>query len=75
MSEADIAELAQIKYRCLSILPFSSFFCVVSLLCYLFFRIKCIYEAYVLGADGLACLSTGLYLLAEIGIFCKPPCV
>ena len=71
MSESDITELAQIKYRCLNILPFSSFLSVLSLLAYFAFRIKTSWDAYVLGTDHWACLNTCLYLLSEIGILCK----
>lgn len=71
MSEVDITELARIKYRCLSILPFTSSCCLISLLSYLTYRIKCIWDTYAQGVDGWTWFGTCLYLFAELGILCK----
>lgn len=71
MYDADIRELARIKYRCLTILPFSSLLFILTLAIYLFFRVKYINSSYTQTADVAEILNAWLYFAAELGILCK----
>lgn len=71
MYDSDIRELARIKYRCLTILPFSSLVSVITLSIYLWFRAKHLVASYTQATDVRESLNTSLYFAAKLGIFCE----
>ena len=71
MYEPNIVELVRIKYRVLSLLPFSSLISVSTLVLYLAFRVKCIVMFYAASECLTDVLNSVLYFIAELGFFRK----
>ncbi len=71
MLEPHIVELAGIKYRILSILPFSSLLSVSALILYLAFRIKYTVVAYTANDSLSTVFNSLLYFVAELGLLSK----
>jgi len=68
MYERGIHELADIKYRILHLLPFSSLLSISTFLIYSAFRLKCLLTTH----DVLwNVLNSALYFIAELGLLCK----
>ena len=74
MAEPDIVELGRIKYRCLTILPFTSLLSVVSLGLYLGYRVKYLVASHSQTSDAYEQLNSWVYLVAELGLFCMYSC-
>ncbi len=68
MYERGIHELADIKYRILHLLPFSSLLSISTLLIYFAFRLKCLITAH---DDSWNVLNSTLYFIAEWGLLCE----
>lgn len=68
-AQADVVELARIKYRCLTLLPLTSSLSIVTLALYLGLRLRYLIEAYCSTNNLSACLNSTIYFLAEIGLF------
>lgn len=68
MYERGIHELADIKYRVLHLLPFSSLLSISTLLVYFAFRLKCLITAH---DDFWNLLNSTLYFVAELGLLCE----
>ena len=71
MYERGIVELADVKYRVLNILPFSSLISVSTLALYVAFRLKCLLSAYYAGKNPSDVVNSGLYFVAELGLLCQ----
>ncbi len=71
MHEPHIVELAGIKYRVLSILPFSSLLSVSTLILYLALRIKYTVVAYTADDSLSTVFNSLLYFVAESGLLSK----
>ena len=71
MYEPNIVELATIKYRILSILPFSSLVSVATLISYLAFRVKYTIVAATANDSRSAILNSCLYFISELGLLRK----
>ena len=71
MYEPNIVELAGIKYRVLSILPFSSLLSVSTLSIYLIYRIWYMITTFTDGGSLAIFLNSFLYFVAELGLLCK----
>lgn len=63
-------ELGQIKYRCLGMLPFTSFLSIVSLALYLGYRVKYVIASHLQTEDTYEQLNLWVYFVAELGLFC-----
>ena len=57
----------QLKYRCLSILPFSSFISAITLGAYICFRVKCMLTSDSGNNNASASATAWLYLFVELG--------
>ncbi len=68
MYERGIHELADIKYRILHLLPFSSLLSISTLLLYFAFRLKSLLTT---RNDAWNVLNSALYFVAEWGLLCE----
>ena len=79
MGHADQYQFARIKRRCLSILPFTSFISILTLVTYVGTRIKCMLATDHETGEQRSVWTAWLYLVVELGFLGKihlkkPPC-
>lgn len=69
MADPTIIELGQIIHRCLSMLPFTSFLSIVSLVLYLGYRMKYYVASHLQTEDTYEQLNLWVYFVAELELF------